>query len=238
MEDKLKKDIEAVVVTIFSKQEEAAKMQATEDALNEAASRIAVLDESVVAKSSEIEELTSSLADMTTTKDTELAESAALLETANTDRDAATAKLAEVETAFAELKKDILVKERLVELSEAKVAIKADLDSQIAKIKDMDDEEFSSYKTDRVELRESVMKELEATQTATDEAAVVAATEEVAVVGEEEVVVDGGVVTPQAEIKPDLSATAALNFESEVGSISKKYAELGKAMAASIKEGK
>jgi len=231
MEDKLKKDIEAIVVTIFSEKEEAAKMQATGDALNEAASRIAELDESIVAKSSEIEELTSSLADMTATKDTELAESAALLETANTDRDAATAKLAEVEIAFAELKKDILVKERLVELSEAKVAIKADLDSQIAKIKDMDDEEFSAYKADRVELRESVMKELEATQIVTDEVAVV-------VDVTEKVVVDEGVVTPQAEIKPDLSATAALNFESEVGGISKKYAELGKAMAASIKERK
>lgn len=237
MEDNLKKDIENIVTTIFSEQEEAAKMQATEDALNEAASRLAKLDDSLLAKASEIEELTASLEDTITTKDTELSEASALLEVANADKDAAVAKLEEVELAFAELKKDILVKERLVELSEAKVAIKADVDGQIAKIKDMDDEEFSSYKNDRVELRASVMKELEATQTEVSEP-VTASTEVVVDVEEEEVASDDGVVTPQAEITSDMSATAAMNFESAVSSVSKKYAELGKAMAEGIKAGK
>lgn len=229
MEDKLKKDIEAIVAKIFSEKEEAAKMQATGDALNDAASRIATLDANIEAKAAKIDELTTSLADTVADKDAKLAETSSLLEKAEADKNSALEKLAEVEAEFANLKKDILVKERLIELSEAKVAIK-DVDSQVAKIKDMNDEEFSAYKKDRVELRKSVMKELEAASNAPAAAGTTPP--------EEEVVEDAGVVTPQAVIKPDMSATAAMNFESGVGTVSKKYAELGKAMAASIKSGK
>jgi hypothetical protein len=126
------------------------------------------------------------------------------------------------------MKKDKAAEERMKQLEEAGVS--SGSESQVAKIREMSDEEFASYKEERVELRNAVIAELEANKEAPAEEAAEEEVEEEAAAEEE--AAEEEVETPPAEVDPNKAISAALNMESIPSTdLVSKYAEMGKAMA-------
>jgi len=131
------------------------------------------------------------------------------------------------------MRKDKAAELRMAELAKAGVAL-SDKDTQTAKIRDMEDEEFGSYRDELVSLRRAVEAELakavleEETQ---EEEAAEAEDEEVEeeVAAEEEELVEE---TLPANVDPGQAIAAALNMEvMPSDSVLAKYAKLGEAMA-------
>jgi len=246
MDEKLREEIQAAVAAIFSEKEEADIRKRTEDALQRSAETIQELTASLETKNDELEK-----AEEKTTETEERAQGlAAELEAAKQEVVSVKTKLAETEKALEEMKRDIAAEKRIAELKEAKVA-DADVASQTTKIREMSDEDFTAYKTERVALRAAILAELEAARKAAEEVkepevkadekaedkkvdekkpdeAAAAPEKEVSEEKEED-------ITPPAKIDPGHAVSAALNMEiipSE--GLKSKYAELGKAMAESL----
>jgi hypothetical protein len=111
-----------------------------------------------------------------------------------------------------------------------------DIEAQTAKVREMSDEEFAAYKAERIELRESVMRELEEARKAEEEAAKNNSNSDE---GGTEAASQGnkakGTTTPPAQIAPGQAMAAAMNFEHKPSDdMLSKYADMGKAMAASM----
>jgi hypothetical protein len=114
------------------------------------------------------------------------------------------------------------------------------------KIRVMGDEEFELYKTDRVELRKSVIAQLEAsskveeTEEKTEDEVIAeeenseeASEEETEAVLEDE---EQAVVESEDSIDPMKAVSAMLNLETHLTKdILTKYREMGKAMAENVK---
>lgn len=239
MEDALKQDIENIVKNIFSEKEEASQMQRTQDALNESAETIEGLTQNLEVSKTELSAAKESAKEEVAEKDSKISELTTELEAAQTKLEKAEADLTASQESLDNMKKDQLAEARMAELQEAKVAMGNDLESQTAKVREFSDEEFASYKTDRIELRDAVKKELEAAATAaadetnTEGEEGTPATEEGAEEGastEEE-----DVTTPPAEIAPGTAMAAAMNFENKPSDdMVSKYTAMGKAMADSL----
>lgn len=228
--DTLKQDIEAIVAAIFSDKEQAGQVQKTQEALSESAETIEILTQSLEAKVTELEEANTSSEAVTAEKDTKISELTTELEAAQLKVTELEASLVETKETLENIEKDQVAEARMAELKEEKVAILSDLETQTAKVKELTDEEFASYKTDRVELRNAVAAELEAASKA-------AASQE----SNEEIVLEEGaaseedVLTPAAEITPGQSMAAAMNFESKPSEdMLAKYAKMGAALAAGM----
>lgn len=234
MDEKLKKDIEDVVTSIFSEKEQADQRNATQAALNESAETISALTTTLNDKSEEFNTTVASLKDEVKGKEVEIANLVSELEAAKNELEETKTTLSTTEANLESIKKDNLATARMAELEEAKVAMVNDLKSQALKVREMGDDEFATYKNDRIELRNSVMKELEEAQ------------KNVAPVVADEAEVDGVKVeaaadekpevnTPPAKIAPGQAMAAAMNFEhNPTEDVLKKYAALGKAMASSM----
>jgi hypothetical protein len=239
--DKLKKDIEAVVASIFSEKEESDIRRKTELELQRAAATIedltSVLEEQ---KASHIEK------DESIVKANEVIDNLKTeLEAAKKEIETSNIKLTETEKALEGMKKDKLADIRMGELSVAKVL--SNKETQIIKIREMSDEEFAAYRTELVEIRNAVVAELEQAKAAQEqeaaakaaaEAAAAAAAAAAAVAGTaatEEV--DGIVTTPPANIDPGDAIAAALNFEVAAidNDILSKYSKLGISLAEGMK---
>jgi hypothetical protein len=178
MTDKLTQDVHDIVDGIFKQKEEVAMRKETEEALNRSADMITKLNESLEAKDTELanieaknEELELTISELST-KAEELEKN---LESAKSDFEAKEKELTEqLEAAQDELetiRKDQLAKARFEDLTNEGVAATDEqaVKDQIDKIREMSDEDFELYKTDRVELRKSVIAELEASVTETEE---------------------------------------------------------------------
>jgi|GEM_PF-5788329 len=227
--DTLKQDIEAIVTEIFSDKERAGQVQKTQDALNESAETIETLTQSLEAKVIELEEANVSSKTLTAEKDTKISELTTELEAAQLKVTELEASLVETKEALESIEKDRVAESRMTELKEEKVAILSDLKTQTAKVKELTDEEFASYKADRVELRNAVSAELEAASKQEP-----ASDKEEGTSGKE-TASNKDVKTPPAKITPGQSMAAAMNFESKPSDdVLTKYANMGKAMAASM----
>jgi len=227
--DTLKQDIEAIVTEIFSDKERAGQVQKTQDALNESAETIETLTQSLEAKVIELEEANVSSKTLTAEKDTKISELTTELEAAQLKVTELEASLVETKEALESIEKDRVAESRMTELKEEKVAILSDLKTQTAKVKELTDEEFASYKADRVELRNAVSAELEAASKQEP-----ASDKEEGTSGKE-TASNKDVKTPPAKITPGQSMAAAMNFESKPSDdMLTKYANMGKAMAASM----
>ncbi len=246
MEDKLKDEIKAAVTSIFSEKEEADMRKKTENALQKSAETIQELTVSLESKNEELEQ-----------KDEKLAEAEENTQTLQTELEAAkqevvdvTEKLTASEKSLEEINKDIAAEKRMTELKTAKVS-DSEEGSQLERVREMTDEEFDSYKNERVTLRESVVAEIEAARVkeessetddeaaaaaaAAAEAASDAASEEEGEASEEEL--EEG--TLPANIDPGQAVSAALNMEIIPSKdVMTKYAELGKAMAENMNKSK
>jgi len=245
MEDKLRKDVEAVVTKIFSEKEDAEIRKQTEDALSKAANTIEELTTALEDKNTSLEEVEAKFSDSEEKVENLQTE----LEAAQTKIEETTNKLKETEIALENLRKDRVAELRIVELEEAGVI--SDKETQSTKVREMSDEEFASYKSELVSIRESVITEL-SKKTSDDkgvDAAEKAAAEKAAAekaAAEKEAAEkaaaekadaddksdDDGTPSP-ANINPNNAVSAALNLEVfPSDDMVTKYQAMGKAMAS------
>lgn len=243
MDDKLRKDVEAVVAKIFSEKEEAEIRKQTEEALSKSATTIDELTTELETKNTEVEEFEAKLSESEEKANNLQTE----LEAAQREVDEAKKKLEEAESVIEEMKKDKAAELRMAELAEAGVV--SDEEAQASKVRDMSDEEFTSYKEELVSLRAAIIAQLEKDKNS-EPAPVESAEEEV----EEEKADDEQEEaeeeteeeaeqqeedaseedeTPPANVDPGQAISAALNMEIfPSDDVKKKYRDLGKAMAS------
>jgi len=158
MDEKFKKDIEAHVASIFSEKEEAEMRRKTEDALQKAAVTIEDLTNSLEEKTTEADELESKFSENTDKISTIESE----LEAAKEEIETIKTQLSDKESEIEEMKKDITADVRMVGLEEAGVIHKNEeaKTNQIAKVREMSDDEFTAYKDELISVRQAVMDEL------------------------------------------------------------------------------
>lgn len=252
MNEELKKDVEAAVNEIFSQKEEAEQKAETEKALNKSAETISELTTALEGKNAESKEVAVQIADF----ESKIEELTSELEAAKKEAEETAEKLTESENMIEEMKKDKAAELRMSELAEAGVAL-SDTDTQTVKVREMEDEEFASYKEELVSLRSAVEAELAkadseeetASEEETQEETQEETSEEVA--EEEEAKEDDDEAaseedneeeaseeeetseeTPPANVDPDLVAAAAMNMEvTPSESVVAKYKTLGEALA-------
>lgn len=233
-EKKLIDDIKKIVDDIFSEKEQASQMQKTQDALNESAETIDSLTQS-------LEKTKADLDSKIESANTELKEKDSKINDLSTELEAAQKKVSDLEAELASskeslenIKKDNLAEARINDLKENKIAMLNELETQKAKVREMSEEEFASYKQDRITLRKDIEKELEesvakAKADAEAQAAATANSNSAAAEGAELT------ITPAAVVSPGQAIAAAMNLETIPSSdLISKYAEMGKAMAANM----
>jgi len=232
MDEKLIADIKAMVQQIFAEQEESDKQLLTEQALEKSARAISDLTDELATAKSEVEtaqekassdlevataEIESLKVDMAA-KDGEIEEAKTKVEEAEAKTTTLETELSEAKVATEKIEKDIETAARMADLDELKI-VRSDRDGQEAKVREMDDEAFASYKAELTELRTAVEAELaDAQENASDDDAS-----------------DDGVVTPPVEVDTENAVSAALNMEVTVSDDMKtEYAALGDAMAEAL----
>lgn len=249
MNEELLKDVAAMVAEIFSQKEEAEQRAETEKALQKSADTITELTEALEGKNVSDEEVATQMNDLKN-KVTELTSE---LEAAQKEVEESASKLAESESKIEEMRKDKAAELRMDELVKAGVAL-SDKDAQATKIREMEDEEFGSYKEELVSLRSAVEAELakvvpeeEASEEETQEEEVAEeetaeedneekATEEEGEEASEETAEEEAEETPPVNVDPDTAVAAAMNMEvAPSDNVIAKYAKLGLAMAERMK---
>lgn len=242
-EKTLREEIEAAVTAIFSEKEEEEKRRRTEEALQTSAEAIQDLTESMEFKNEELESKDNEVSNLKEETKSLKAE----LEAAQQEVDTVKEELATANSAIEDMKKDRAAEQRMVELIELKVA-GSDEASQLAKVREMSDEEFDDYKNERVTLRESVVAELkenlengkednsdnhEESEDSSEEEENTSEEEDDSSENANEDEEDE--TTPPAEINRANAISAALNMEfTPSKDVMSKYAELGKAMAENL----
>jgi chromosome segregation ATPase len=227
MSDELKKDVERLVTEIFSQKEEEAQRAETERALNKSAEAISQLTESLEAKNTELEEVAGTIESLNSKIDELTSE----LEAAKKETEEKANKLTEAETLIDNMNKDKAAEIRMNELVSVGVAL-SDKKTQSAKVREMSDEEFASYKEELTSIRAAVEAELAKKPV---DSVVVEPTPNTPTVEDANADGDSDDLAP-ANVDPNLTASAAMNLEVKTDdSFLSKYAELGKAMAAKMK---
>lgn len=253
MSEKLTQDVQDIVDSIFKQKEEVAMRRETEDALNKSANKINTLVVSLEAKDGELSEMVTKAEELES-KIAELSEKVSGLETEKKDlekeksdfeatKDELVKRAETAEEEVGNIKKDQLVKSRFDDLKEAGIAAidEKAIEDQISKIRDMEEEVFESYKAERVELRKSIVAELEASAGDDPDAdATLKSEEEVAAAklkAEAEAAAklkadEDDAVDSDDPIEPMKAVAAALNLETlPSGDVISKYHDLGKEMA-------
>lgn len=237
MTDQLKKDIEVMVTEIFSQKEEADKKVRTEEALQKAAATISELTEALEKKNTQEGEMASKVAEL----ENAINDLTSKLEAAAKEVEGSNSKLADAEKTITEMKKDRATELRMKDLVDSGIAL-SNKEVQTAKVRELTDEEFASYKEELISLRKAVEEELSKTAQAAEEqakkeqeekekAAAAAKEEE-----EKKALESANSVTPPPEVNKATAAQAALNLEVKKDDILTKYAEMGKAMAQRMVE--
>jgi chromosome segregation ATPase len=250
MNIELKKDIEAAVSEIFSQKEEAEQKARTEEALQKSAETITKLTEALEARNVSEEEHASEVESLNEKIETLTSE----LEAAKTEVASITEKLAESEKMIEEMNKDKAAELRMSELEEAGVAL-SNREAQTAKVREMAEEDFATYKAELVDIRNAVKAELEKNAEVTkpveeaeeevneeenaEEDTETAEEENKEETAEEETAEEDADETIPAEIDHDKAVAGALNLE--VGpsdDLLAKYRKFGEAMASRMKKDK
>lgn len=241
LKTELKSEIESVVTSIFSEKEEADIRRKTESALQESAEKVQDLTTCLEERNEEISTLTETV----TEREEKIQNLESELEAAKKEVEESNDKLTGAENALEEMKKDRAAELRMTELVEAKV-VDSDKEAQLVKVREMADEEFATYRDERIALRQAVIDELAAAreEEGSDEGAEGSpkeGSEEGADEGSDEGSEDGSEEgsgegseegLEPANIDPGQAVAAALNMEIiPTADMITKYSELGKAMA-------
>lgn len=217
MEKDLSVQVKQLVDDLFNEKEEADIRKRTEEELEKAATTISELTTSLEAKNEEFSAVEKTVVE----KDEQIEALKSELEAAKKEAEIANTKVSEVASNLEEIKKDMASEKRMVDLEDAGVA-RSDRKTQVAKVREMSDEEFASYKEELISIRDVVIKELEKTKSNDNEQA---NTQEEVAKKEEE-------ITPPAQIDKEKVELASLNLESDKAmDVNSKYKELGLKMA-------
>ncbi len=263
--EQLDQDVKAVVEDILKQKEESEMLKETEEALNKSAEKINELVTSLEAKDVELSAFTTKVGELEVTakdladKNTELQKNIDEIKTSFEAEKADLIKRAEAaETELKNIQKNQLAATRFEELKNDGVAAtetKA-IEDQTNKIREMADEEFAAYKAERVELRKTILAEIEkqtpsdetknspteeaAKKAAEEEAAKKAAEEAAKKAAEEQAAADEmEIANSKDSINPMNAIASMLNMEVVPGAdIVNKYKELGQAMAEKFKNRK
>ncbi len=244
MDTKLKEDIEVIVSNIFSEKAQADQKQKTQEALNESAEMIESLTQSLEDVKTELSTAKESVKEELADKDSKISETTTELEAAQKDLEETKEALKTSEESLDNMKKDQIAEARMAQLTEVKVAMLNNIESQTAKVREMSEEDFDAYKVERVELRDEVKKELEAeakaqadvdantnTETQDDDDTTTTTTE----ANLETASTEDDDTTAPANIPVGQALASAMNFENKPSEdMVSKYTDLGKAMAASM----
>lgn len=236
--DELRAQVRTMVDGLFSEKEESAIREKTELALGKSAETISDLTSTLEDKSIEVAELETKLSeseDRVQSLEKELEAAQKELETSKTS-------LKEKEQALEDMNKVKVADERMTALEAAGVA-RADKEVQLLKIKEMSDEEFTSYKEELVYVRSAVEAELEKAKVEKEEADRAKKAKETSEETSEEISEktsgeeETEAATIPAKVTPGQATMAALNMEYMPDSdLMTKYAKLGEAMAEKWKE--
>lgn len=256
MTDQLNQDVRKAVEDVLKERDEVAIRQETEEALLKSAEKINELVASLEAKASEVSTLSGKIGELEVTV-ADLSDKIKSLETEkqgfeqekvafNTEKEELLKKVQAAEEALSNIKKDQIAKTRFEDLKNNGVAVsdpKA-VEGQIAKIREMADDQFEAYKNERVELRKSIVAELEASAApapapaaapAPDPKPADAPVADAAVV-EEKPTEEQIAAAVEPAINPMSAVAAALNLETMPTEGDKaKYAKLGEELAQRIK---
>jgi len=245
MGDQLSTDVTTIVNDIFKEKEESEMIKATEKALQRSTDTINELTESLEAKDQELNDRNSDIlglnekAQTLEARITELEEEKSTFEAekANfeTEKSEIITRAEEAESKMAEMEKDKTAEIRLNELKEAGVS-SANTENQVSKVREMSDEDFSSYKEELVGIRKAIVAELESSEEVSTEETVkteeVSTEETVKTEEDEEAAAGSDVVSNTMH-----SVAAALNMEVMPNKdVIAKYRELGNQMAENIKK--
>lgn len=236
--NKIDKEIEpqvaAIVAGLLNEKEEEVLRKKMEDELTKAAATISELTTELENKN---KELTDSAA-VLTSKDAEVASTKAELEAVQAELTTTKASLDEKTVELSNMLKDIAAEKRMSELESAGVAHTDKKQEQSSKVREMSDDEFSTYKSELSSIREAIIKEIEADKKQKEEADAKAsevaakAAEEAAKAAAEAANNNNDGVTEPANVTPGHMAMAALNMEFVPSDdVMAKYSDLGKAMA-------
>ena len=247
MSDQLTADIKNIVDDIFRKKEESEMKQETEKALqtsadmvNELSSSLEAKDATLNDKEAEISALGETISDLEL-KITELTDEKTTLENEKeafeTEKADIVKRAEEAEDKIAEMEKDQLSTTRVSELKEAGIAATNEkaIEDQTSKIREMSDEEFSSYKGELVAIREAIVAELKSEKETSDDPTAGGEDDSEEEGSEEDE--NNAASDENAAIDPMKATFAALNMELIPGKATlAKYLELGKQMADNIAE--
>ncbi|GAF77151.1 unnamed protein product, partial [marine sediment metagenome] len=224
------------------KQETEKALQTSANMVNELSSSLEAKDVTLNDKEAEISALGETISDLEL-KITELTNEKTALETEKetfeTEKADIVKRAEEAENKIAEMEKDQLTVARLSELKETGIVATNEkaIEDQTSKIREMSDEEFSSYKDELVAIREAIVAELKSKEetpgdTTTGE-------KEGGEKGGSEEDDDDAASDETAAIDPMKATFAALNMELVPGKdVLAKYRDLGKQMADNIAEKK
>jgi len=195
-------------------------LQTAETTINELTDALASKEEEAASTGGEHEALLAKVAELET-KTTELEEKLAEADKVSEERES---RATAAEKVLAGIENARVIEVRMAELTEAKVSASSEdaLAAQAGRVGELSEEEFSSYKQERIELR----SQLEAAFKVQAEAAASEKVKE----GEE-------VVAPDLEtVRKEEAAAAAATLDVETPSqeLSAKYAEFGAALARNI----
>ena len=245
MSNQLNEDVVKIVDAIFTKKEESEMVKATEEALTKSADTINELSESLEAKDSELADKKSEILGLSETvetlenKITELEDEKKTFETEKSEFETEKAKIVkraeDAESKIQEMEKDKLVETRLGELKEAGVAATNDkaVEDQTTKVREMSDEEFSSYRNELVAMREAIIAEL---KTSGNEDSTKTGDTETGEKGESEEDDETAAASAETAISAMHTVAAALNMEVAPNKdMVTKYQELGEQMAKNSK---
>lgn len=256
MTDQLNQDVRKALDDVLKERDDVAMRKETEEALLKSTEKINELVSSLEAKDNEtsalvtkVDELEKVVAELSGKVSTLTIEKENLEKEKTTfqaEKDELLKRAKAVEETLDNIKKDQLAKTRFDELKISGVATteaKA-MEGQLAKVREMTDEEFAAYKNERVELRKVILSELEAKPTQVVEPAAVVVTAPVITT-----VVDAVVVEPTEEelaaasvasvVNPMNAMAAALNMEIIPTQDDKvRYNALGAELAKRVKERK
>jgi len=253
MGDQLNNDVTKIVDDIFRKKEESEMIKETEKALTKSADTINELNESLEAKDTELADREAKISDLdenilTLKNEVEELESAkTALETGKTDLESEKAdiiKRAEAaESKIEGMEKDKLAEVRFSELKESGIAATNDkaVEDQTLKVREMSDEDFTSYKDELVAIREAIVAELKTSddndsETENSETGEKETSEENNEEESEEEDEEAA-ASSETSINAMHSVVAALNMEIVPNKdMMTKYKELGNQMAENIKD--
>lgn len=220
MDDKFKVDIREAVADIMSAKEDAERVHAVESLLQDSQNAITELTDAVKSKDLELaasSEEVISLRDKIEELELKAAEFQATLAESKQETVEVTERASVAEGKLADIAADASQAARMGELEEAKVALSGEKrPAQEEKVRGMGEEEFASYKEERIEFRAQLEAELKEAASAAEDLK--------GPISDEAVNAEGAIVT--------------LNVETASETLTEKYRNFGKHLAASMLEDK